>query len=555
MSETHSGHETLTRTPGGSRHDHAYLLVLDGERSTIVELPRDGRVTIGRAPDVELRIGDRAASRRHAELALRDGEAELSDLQSHNGTLLNGERVVATRALATGDVITIGEVALVFHSPRARRRPLDLKALRLRLADEIERAAHFGRPLSVAALRFRGAPADAALVPLRTVDVVAQLAADELVALFPELPPEAVPRPAGAEVVVASYPDDGLDPESLLAAVRRAQPPPSTELHLGDRTILVADPAMVRLFELVKRLARSDLPVLVTGETGAGKESAAWAVHHFSRRAAARFVAVNCAALPENLVESELFGYEKGAFSGAQQAKPGLLELADGGTLFFDEVGELPLAAQAKLLRVLERRRLMRLGGTREIELDLRVVAATNRELEREVEAGRFRQDLYFRLSGATVTLPPLRDRPRELATLMRTFLAEACAKLEREVPRLSRTVVATLAAYAWPGNVRELKNTMEFIAAAAEDVVEPHHLPSRIARVEAPPPPPPPPPRAAPPSSEPQFRVLADEIEELERTRLRQALEAAGGVKAKAARLIGMPLRTFIAKLKQYGL
>jgi DNA-binding NtrC family response regulator/pSer/pThr/pTyr-binding forkhead associated (FHA) protein len=531
--------------------DRVYLLVLDGDSSSIFNLPRDGRVTIGRAPEVALHIGDRAASRRHAEVVIAGGEAEIVDLGSHNGTLLNDERISGPRALASGDVITIGEVSLVFHSARAANRPLDLRALRQRLDDEIGRAAHFGRPLAVVAFDFRGRPADPAALPLRAVDFVAQSGGSKLIAVFPELAVESVPQIADTDVTVATYPDDGIDPESLLAATGKSAPP--TELVLGDRKIRLADPAMLRLFELVKRLAKSELPILITGETGSGKESAAWAVHHGSKRAKERFVPINCAALPENLVESELFGYEKGAFSGANLSKPGLLELSAGGTVFFDEIGELPLPAQAKLLRALEEKKVMRLGGTKEIEVDLRIVAATNRDLESEVLAGRFRQDLFFRLSGATVVLPPLRDRPRELSMLMRAFLAEACERLERKVPALSRAALATLAGYSWPGNVRELKNTMEFIAAAAEDVVDAHHLPGRLARVEAPPPEPPKVEATAPDG--PQFRVLADEIEDLERTRLKQALEAAGGVKAQAARLIGMPLRTFVAKLKQYGI
>jgi DNA-binding NtrC family response regulator len=547
--------ETLTHAPGRGRAERTYLLLLEGDKSSIFDLPRDGRFTIGRAPEVELHIGDRAASRRHAELQLRGGEAELVDLESHNGTLLNGERIAGPRPLASGDVITIGEVDLVFHSPRPERRPLDLKSLRQRLGDEIARAAHFGRPLSVVSVDFGARAALPSELPLRPVDFVAQAGDSKLIAVFPELGGDAVPRPAGADVRIAVYPDDGLDPESLLGAVKPGSPAAVSELQLGERTILVADPAMLKLFELVKRLARSDLPVLITGETGVGKESAAWAVHHGSKRAGERFVPVNCAALPENLVESELFGYEKGAFSGAQQAKPGLLELAAGGTLFLDEVGELPATAQAKLLRVLEEKKLMRLGATRELDVDLRVVAATNRDLEAEVEAGRFRRDLFFRLSGATVTLPPLRDRPRELGILIRAFLTEACKKLERTPPSLSRGALAALAGYSWPGNVRELKNTMEFVAAAAEEVVAPHHLPSRIARVDAPPPEPPKPTPKSDDGAPPAFRVLADEIEELERTRLREALEAAAGVKAQAARLIGMPLRTFVAKLKQYGI
>src|SRR5439155_8250906 len=203
----------------------------------------------------------------------------------------------------------------------------------------------------------------------------------------------------------------------------------ATRLELGERHVLLADPAMARVFALLERLASAELPVLVTGETGVGKENAAYAVHHWSKRSGP-FVAVNCAALgPESLVDSELFGHEKGAFTGAVAAKAGLFESAAGGTVFLDEVGELPVAIQAKLLRALETRKITRLGETKERPIELRLVAATNRALEDEVAAGRFRQDLYFRLSGATVILPPLRDRKCEIPVLARALLAEACAR------------------------------------------------------------------------------------------------------------------------------
>jgi two-component system, NtrC family, response regulator AtoC len=431
----------------------------------------------------------------------------------------------------------------------------------------------------VMAFDFGRAPADplsmvrAAAAAVRPVDFMAWADDAQLFIVFPELGPTQLPDVAALLKTrggVASYPEDGFDADALLSAARTAAGSAGagtlvsasaavTKIELSDRTIILADPAMTRLFDLVKRLARSDLPVLVSGETGVGKESAAFAVHLWSRRGEAKFLPINCAALPENLLESELFGYEKGAFSGAAQAKAGLLELAAGGTVFFDEVGELPAAAQAKLLRVLENKRLMRLGGTREIEVDLRVVAATNRDLEQEVAANRFRRDLFFRLSGATVVLPPLRDRPRELALLLRAFLAESCQRLGRDLPVISAAALAALARHPWPGNVRELKNAVEYAAAAAEQVIEVGHLPDRIRQptreTAAAPSAAVPTPAPEPSPSKPGFRALSDEIEELERVRLTEAMAAAANVKAKAARLIGMPLRTFVAKLKHHGI
>ncbi|HEY5920295.1 MAG TPA: sigma 54-interacting transcriptional regulator [Kofleriaceae bacterium] len=320
---------------------------------------------------------------------------------------------------------------------------------------------------------------------------------------------------------------------------------------VGDRSVIVADPAMARLYELLERLAASELPVLVCGETGTGKEVAATALHQQSKRAARPLVSLNCAAIQENLVESELFGYERGAFSGAVAAKPGLLETANGGTVFLDEIGDLPPSVQAKLLRVIETKRVLRLGDVRDRAIDIRIVAATNRDLVKDVVAGRFRRDLYFRLSGATLWLPPLRDRPRELPFLAEMFLRDACRQHGRTAMQLSAATQRKLLAMTWPGNVRELKHLMEYVSAAVDArIVEPHHLDQGL-------------PAQAPahdvsfeelPSTA-QFRPLADEIRELEQARMAAALTAANGNQRLAAQLLAMPLRTFVFKLKQYGL
>jgi len=324
-------------------------------------------------------------------------------------------------------------------------------------------------------------------------------------------------------------------------------------LQIGEREVIVADPVMVRIYELLARIGRGDLTVLVCGETGVGKENAAYAVHHHSARRAGPFISINCAAIQETLAESELFGHEKGAFSGAACTKAGLLEAAAGGTVFLDEVGELPLAVQAKLLRAVEARRVTPVGSLRERELDVRIVAATNRDLDDEVRAGRFRRDLLYRLNAATVVLPPLRERPRELVLLSRVFLDEACRRVGRAVPAIAPSAMRALAAHGWPGNVRELRNTMELVAVTVEgDVVEARDLELAI-RLDAPA-------TLSVPVAEgsspgPGFRPITEEVSQLEARRMAEALDATGGVHTRAAALIGMPLRTFTTKVKLYGL
>jgi transcriptional regulator with GAF, ATPase, and Fis domain len=288
--------------------------------------------------------------------------------------------------------------------------------------------------------------------------------------------------------------------------------------------------------------------VLVLGETGAGKDVIAAMLHELSTRAAKAFFALNCATLPEALLESELFGYERGAFTGASMSKPGLLEATDGGTVFLDEIGDLPLALQAKLLRVIESHEVTRLGALKPRTVDVRFVAATNRDLARDVSTGRFRQDLYYRLNGVTLTVPPLRERPTDIEPLARLFLDAARARFETGDVHFSPAALAALAAHDWPGNVRELKSTVERAALLARSrVIEPNDLglPSGDASPAA---------SAASIARVTQVSELSSSLDS-ERERIVRTLQECGGNQSRAATMLGVSRRTLVRRISELGL
>jgi two-component system response regulator AtoC len=324
-------------------------------------------------------------------------------------------------------------------------------------------------------------------------------------------------------------------------------PPAPTKSEPPREGLVASDPAMVTLFEQVERAARGTISVLILGETGVGKELMAEEIHRRSGRSG-RFMALNCAALSENLLESELFGHERGAFTGALSAKEGLLETAHGGTLFLDEVGELPLAMQVKLLRVLEERKVLRVGGRAARAIDIRLVSATNRDLEREVELGQFRSDLYYRLNGIAFTLPPLRERTGDIGPLVQRFVAAACRSVARaDAPRVSDEVMRCLSDYAWPGNIRELRNVVEravLLCDGSELTLA--HLPAKLTS--------PPAPQGASDQLDPRTRLL-QEIEAFDRERIVDALARCAGNQTQAAELLGISRRTLVTRLGLYEL
>jgi transcriptional regulator with PAS, ATPase and Fis domain len=368
----------------------------------------------------------------------------------------------------------------------------------------------------------------------------------------------------GVFFVLKDHVPEEAVPESVAAmSLAKASHAPLPE-------VVVADDSMKRLHELLELVARSNILVLVTGETGVGKEVISRAVHERSARSGKAFVSLNCAALPETLLESELFGYERGAFTGATQAKPGLIESAHEGTFFLDEVGEMPLPTQAKLLRVLENGVLTRVGSVKPRAVDVRFIAATNRDLPALVARGEFRRDLYYRLNGITIPVPPLRERPQEIAPLARHFLEAASRRAGRAVPRISPDVVPLLLAHPWPGNIRELRNVMDrSIALCLGGEVQPAHVlldppmpetpsnagaPSPRAVVAASAPPAAAAPAATPatPSESPGRLWLGPDEE---RQLIEETLAKVNGNQVKAAELLGISRRTLINRLDAYAI
>ncbi len=330
-------------------------------------------------------------------------------------------------------------------------------------------------------------------------------------------------------------------------------------------------PQIKQLLQLIEKVARSDSTVLITGESGTGKELVARKIHQLSPRKDKAFVPINCGAIPKELLESELFGYEKGAFTGANRTKPGRFEIANGGTVFLDEIGDMSPDLQVKVLRVLQERCFERVGGIKEINIDIRVVAATNRDLEQAVKEGSFREDLYYRLNVIPIRVPPLRDRKEDIPLLCQHFIEHFSKRNGRSCLRLDNRALSALMAYNWPGNIRELENTMERLVVLTDgDVICPNDLPVRILE-------------ALPETLDDEefnegkkvddqthdaidvrdLRIYLPEegislpqlVKDLEFSMIKQALERTGGVKSKASKLLGLKRTTLIEKMKKLGM
>jgi len=551
-----------------------HLIVMGANMFSMHPLPESGAVTIGRDDDDDVRIDEPNASRHHARLHV-GAVLEIEDLGSKNGTRLRGNLLTAGQRapVLPGEAISIGCATLMIQRrrPTVRMRRLPTHAyFEGRLEEECDNASSSGRVFAV--LRLHVAPGTSAeavgeiVAPhVRPGDVMAAYGPDEYEMILFEHDAKRVAdfaarvlallggRNVAARTGVAFFPADARSADGLIArACERVQgrnvsaTPSSDDVRCG--------PEMRRVHLLAKRAAVSNINVLIVGETGVGKEVLAEIIHGLSPRAGKPFVRINCATLTPTLFEAELFGHERAAFTDAREAKPGLLETAEGGTVLLDEIGELPLPLQAKLLRAIETHEVMRVGAVKPRTVDVRFLAATNRVLEDEVARGAFRQDLYYRLNGISLLIPPLRARVDEIEPLATSFVENAARLGERSAPKIAPAAMKLLLSYAWPGNIRELRNTMErALLLSSGDAITPEDLPLEklrgtpvsMERV----------PEAAPRAAQSYAVAGLDEESRLDYERIVESLSLCSGNQTRAAKLLGMSRRTFCARLKAYGI
>jgi DNA-binding NtrC family response regulator len=591
---------TANYTPAcGERAQEVRLSLLVYHREGAFAIPlEEGRpVVFGYGHDADAVVRDEGVSRTHARFELMGGEVWVTDLDSTNGTFIEGSRVFRSR-VAAGQEVTLGPVVIIPHrlgpDEPAPEGLINHDTFTELLAYECAQSRSFQRNLALVMVHAvegshdlrRWCPRIQQL--LRLVDRVALYSPDTLELLLPVC--SAKEAVAKAETIaggrlgrrgptanlrcgIANFPSMATSSGELLSValeeVRRAtaQQPvragetasrrSETELPLVEPDVpIVESPATRTLFERVDRLATREIPVLIVGETGSGKELVARAIHSRGRRARAPLRCVNCGAIPEQLIESILFGHVKGAFTGADKERRGLFESAHRGTLLLDEIGELSEPAQAALLRVLDRRCICRVGANTEIPVDVRIIAATNRDLEQMCAAGRFRSDLLYRINGMTLRVPPLRERREDILPLARAFLAQACRSNRCDVRGITPEAEALLERHPWPGNVRELRNVIERAVALCDgDGVDPQDLPEGLRAKQD---------READVAlsrEAPALRALdidldfRERIQRFEAELILEALRSTGWNQTAAAKLLRIPMRSLTRKIASYGI
>jgi two-component system response regulator AtoC len=549
-------------------HARTTIVLYHRDGATVAHMDKGRSLVVGRSAPSDLEIPDLGLSRQHARFTWDDHGIWVEDLESTNGTKKNGERITRAQILP-GDEVAVGPVMVSVHvvsSIDEELRGFDgHDRFVTALADEITRARTFQRPLAL--LLVRGADgkeghvsrwANRLRIALRPVDRVGIYGPGAVLVSLPEATPEAVralmseltggepPLTCGA----VTFPADGGSVEELIAALRVAKRADRTTRDTeATSPVIVKSSAMKQVMATVKRLTASTIGVLIVGETGTGKEVIARAIHEGGPRKKQPLRSINCAAIPGQLIESVLFGHEQGAYTGADKSARGIFEQAEGGTVLLDEIGELAPSAQAALLRVLETKKVTRVGGDKEIDVDVRVIAATHRDLEAMVDAGRFRQDLLYRLNTMTLRIPALRERVDEIRPLAERFLKDACRQAGSDVRTIDAQALAALEGYSWPGNVRELRNAIERAVVLAEGkAIMTVDLTDRIRGGS----------RAQPAEAEPSTEMPTDYKEHLRRYEaelILRALHKHDGNQTEAAKTLKLPLRTLVHKIQTYGI
>ncbi len=549
--------------------------------------------TIGRDIACSLSLDDPALSRKHCMVRRQGPEWLIEDLESHNGTLLN-QAPAKAQPMRPGDEIRIGQSVFLVSFPSSVEAAESVqkestRSIVLSASDsvflQIERLPKESILERDLAVLFRLAREAASLSTIESFrERVPRLIAGAIAcesAHVHFLDAGQLEHPAGRRAAgeIAVVLDEGAtlfaplcsqgqpvavlqleagekgfrnsDMQVMIAAGVILSVALENILHLDglrrenqrlreqagiDSEMIAESPAMHNVLKRVLRTAGSEATVLVLGESGTGKELVSRAIHDNSRRAKGPFVAINCAALSEHLLESEMFGHEKGAFTGAIAQKPGKVELAQGGTLFLDELGDMPPSLQAKLLRMIQQREFQRVGGTTNLRADIRLIGATNKDLEKEMRAGRFRQDLYYRLNVITLVLPPLRERREDILPLANHFTARYASQTGRRIMEISSAARSYLLCYDWPGNIRELENAIErAVVMGSTEQILPEDLPESILET--------------PVAEEAATSSYHASVQEAKRKIVLTALDLAGGVKTEAARLLGIN-PTYLSRL-----
>ena len=566
--------------PGG----RVSLLIYHRDGVEAVPLAKGQSVVVGRGDPARVQIPHPSLSRQHARFELVEGAVWVEDLGSTNGTRVGGEPLTARCRVEPGEEVTLGAATVVIHAaPLTDRHPgglLEHDSFLSMLEQEMVRHRLFGHTLGLALVRSgtRDRGAMDSWLPwllelLGPVDRAGLYGPTAVEILVPEATERSLRELAGTITGAAHgltcglslFPGAAASPEELIEVTRTTalqattrQPvqlaATSTE-PVARGPVVVESAAMKKVHAAVDRLARASIPVLVVGETGTGKEVIARMIHEQSPRANGPLRCVNCAAMPVQLIESILFGHEKGAFTGADQQTNGVFQDADGGAVLLDEIGELSPPAQAALLRALETGRVARVGSTEEVAVDVRVLAATHRDLEAMCKAGEFRWDLLYRIDVMTLKIPPLRERAEEIEALALCFLEQANRDNGRRIEAIDPDALALLRSYPWPGNVRELRNAIHRAAVMADgETITVEDLPRRVLDWQ----PSGPEPEQLPavePQGDGEELDYRDRVERFERRLIEAALARTYGNQSDAARLLRIPIRTLSFKIKAFGI